>query len=714
MAQAAELLAGEYTVAITNVPYLGREYHSDALKGLADEQYKEAKADLATMFVERMMRWLGDTGTVAAVSPQNWLFLISFKKLRENLLKRWAWNFIARLGEHAFQSSSAAGAFAAMVILSSQKPHQNWALSGIDVSAPRGQKPIYPLEKAALLRGEFVACLDDGQADGTVSLLMQADLRANVDAIVSLVSLSQTGLLLDHGVCVEGLSTGDMQHYVMKFWEIPSGTSLWSPFVQNVDETTLYGGRSDYLRWEMGKGELSNSPSAHNFPPDRVKNIPVLGNQGIRITQMSRMAATLYDGEIFGKNGGTLVLHDRDLLPAVWCYCQSQEYSTNIRIIDQSLAVTVGTMVKVPFDLDRWDVVAAKKYPNGLPKPQSDDPTQWLFHGHPARAEPATVLQVAVGRLLGYQWPPELDHDMRLAYEAREWVAHCGSLKDYSDKDGIICLSATRGERSAAEHLLELLSAAFGSNWSAAKERELLNHASDPMKPADSLDIWLRDRFFEEHCKLFHHRPFVWHIWDGNKDGFHCLVNAHKLTGPDGEGRRTLQAITYSYLGDWIDRQKAEQADGKEGADARLAAAQDLAGQLEKILEGEPPYDLFVRWKPLHEQAIGWEPDINDGVRLNIRPFMNAKLRKGGKKGAGILRWKPNIKWKKDRGKEPESLRPKADFPWFWNCNGSGSETERTNFTGGPEFDGNRWNDLHCSNAFKVAARERSEEKSKA
>jgi len=37
-----------------------------------------------------------------------------------------------------------------------------------------------------------------------------------------------------------------------------------------------------------------------------------------------------------------------------------------------------------------------------------------------------------------------------------------------------------------------------------------------------------------------------------------------------------------------------------------------------------------------------------------------------GKKGAVIFRWKPNITWKKDRGKEPISLRPKSDFPWFW------------------------------------------------
>ena len=39
-----------------------------------------------------------------------------------------------------------------------------------------------------------------------------------------------------------------------------------------------------------------------------------------------------------------------------------------------------------------------------------------------------------------------------------------------------------------------------------------------------TLDDWLRDGFFEQHCELFHQRPFVWHIWDGRRDGFHALA----------------------------------------------------------------------------------------------------------------------------------------------------------------------------------------------
>ena len=144
-------------------------------------------------------------------------------------------------------------------------------------------------------------------------------------------------------------------------------------------------------------------------------------------------------------------------------------------------------------------------------------------------------------------------------------------------------------------------------------------------------------------AQLFHQRPFIWHIWDGRRDGFSALVNYHKLN------RSNLEKLTYTFLGDWIARQKAANDAGEEGSDARLQAAQELKSKLEKIIEGEAPYDIFVRWKPIEKQPIGWEPDLNDGVRLNIRPFVEA----------GVLRKNPKINWNKDRGKDV------ASAPWY-------------------------------------------------
>jgi hypothetical protein len=81
---------------------------------------------------------------------------------------------------------------------------------------------------------------------------------------------------------------------------------------------------------------------------------------------------------------------------------------------------------------------------------------------------------------------------------------------------------------------------------------------------------------------------------------------------------------------------------------------------------------------------------------MNIRPFLLAA--DVGKKGAGILRSKPNIKWDKDRGKEPE--RPRADYPWFW-CEAEPTTTLTLEKT----FTGHRWNAVHLPLATKRAAR---------
>jgi hypothetical protein len=215
-------------------------------------------------------------------------------------------------------------------------------------------------------------------------------------------------------------------------------------------------------------------------------------------------------------------------------------------------------------------------------------------------------------------------------------------------------LPSVAGEAPAADRLLQLLSAALGSSFTPAKQTHLLEMTGSKKK---NLGDWFRDDFFKQHCALFGQRPFVWQIWDGHRDGFAALVNCHRLD------RQNLEKLTYTYLGDWTERQRAELREEKAGSEARLAAASKLRRALELVLEGEPPFDIYVRWKSLAEQPIGWDPDVNDGVRLNVRPFVKAE----------VLRSPFNVHWHKDRGKNPD-----------------GSE---------------RLNDLHSTTAEKRAAR---------
>jgi hypothetical protein len=706
MAEAARILAGPaegYTLVVTNVPYLGRGSHTYSFKAWADHHYREARNDLATIFVARMLRWVENgkaAGTVAAVTPQNWLFLTSYRKLRERLLKERAWNLVARLGPGAFETISGHVVNVALMTISAGTPQTDHLFAGLDV-----KDEDTPILKALALRST-----DREEVRWPIS---QNGLSRDPDARLVLLPGVAGPRLSEFVHATEGLSTGDLPRISCEHWEVPFEEGAWEPMYGGLDGSVMWGGRLRSLRWEDGDGPMKEVPGA------RFTGLSVLGQDGVVIRQMGALSVTRYTGEKFDDNLAVLVPEVQRHLAPLWCFLGSEAYTEYVRAVDPSLKVTCSSLVAVPFDLERWQKVAEEKYPDGLPEPYSDDPTQWLYHGHPAHAESGTELHVALARLLGYRWPAELDEDMRLSDEARALIQRSAELDahGHTDNDGIVCLSSLRGEGSAADRLRALLGTAFGSEWSTKRERELLaataNAAHGRGKPSRSLDAWLRTSFFEEHCKLFQHRPFIWHIWDGLKNGFNALVNYHRLAGPDGEGRKTLEALTYSYLGEWIDRQRQARERDEAGADARLAAALKLQEELAAILEGEPPYDLFIRWKPLHEQPIGWEPDINDGVRLNIRPFMIAE--DVGRKGAGILRFKPNCKWTKDRGKEPQELRPRQDFPWFWSYDPKAPREKRIDFgagtnaspDAGTEFDGARWNDLHYTRAAKQAARKR-------
>jgi hypothetical protein len=589
------------------------------------------------------------------VLPQNWLFLTSYKKFREDLLKNNTFNVLARLGPGAFETISGEVVKAILLILSREDKNQPSGLfaeekggnphliRGLDVSALRTAK-----EKAQQL------------ITTEIQEVEQAKQLENPDAKILLEEMKKLELLHNFAFSYQGIKTGDDARYRFKFWEIYISSDFWLPFQGTVKENCNFGGLSDVIDWR--------NDGIHHA---RRQGLSAWGKWGASVSQMGQLPCSIYFGIPYDSNVSIIIPKDNSNTVSVFSYCSSNEYVNQVRKIDPSLAATNAAMSQVPFDLEYWRKVAEEKYPNGLPKPYSDDPTQWIFHGHPAPA--GHPLQVAVARLLGYRWPAETDEKMELAYEARDWVKKCDQLLSYADEDGIVCIPSVRGEAPAADRLLNLLAAAYDTRWSTDKLSQLLKQANHEGK---TLETWLRDKFFSQHCKLFHHRPFIWHIWDGLPDGFAALVNYHKFN------YKNLETLIYLYIADWSKRQKDDMASGLDGAEERLAAAENLKKKLEMILAGENPYDIFVRWKPLEQQPIGWNPDLNDGVRLNIRPLMTVpEVRM---KGAGVLRDRPNINWKKDRGTDVDSA------PWYH------------------VFKGERINDYHLSLAEKQTAREKN------
>ncbi len=240
MARTAEILRGRYTLVVTNVPFLARGKQARVLRSFAESRHGDAKGDIATVFVSRIFDWLGEGGTQAVVTPQNWLFLKTYRKLRERLLKGSTWNLVARLGPGAFETITGHVVNVALNIISEGVRGPGWEMAGVDVASLRGQRPIKAAEKAELLRG--------GEAGVVMS--RQGEQVGNPDSVVLMRPIGDRVLLgrVTHGH--QGIASADYAAFGRLFWEVPSDGDTWVFQQSTVRTTTDYGGREHVLHWE--------------------------------------------------------------------------------------------------------------------------------------------------------------------------------------------------------------------------------------------------------------------------------------------------------------------------------------------------------------------------------------------------------------------------------------------------------------------------------
>ncbi|MEX1049640.1 MAG: N-6 DNA methylase, partial [Akkermansiaceae bacterium] len=350
IAKAAEILAGEFTLVATNVPYLGRGKQSELLQDYCERVHPEAKADLATCFVERCLDVCGEWGSTALVTPQNWLFLGTYKKLRKRLLEGVQWNGVARLGPHAFETIGGEVVSVALLELTRRNPSELQAFFGYDATVQ-----ITPSSKADKLHNDsFIEVEQAGQL-------------ANPDARIVFDFDSDAILLAQYAQASQGIPTSDGPLFVRKFWDLPSLNDGWEFHQGTVLQTMPYGGREDIILFEGGRGRLRRMSAEQERDRRRdFQGANAWGRLGIAVSLMSELSCTLYTGEKFDNNVSAVVPRETTVIPGLWAYCTSNEFAERVRQIDQKLNVTNATLVKVPFDLAHWQKVAAEKYPGGL------------------------------------------------------------------------------------------------------------------------------------------------------------------------------------------------------------------------------------------------------------------------------------------------------------------------------------------------------------
>jgi hypothetical protein len=257
MVKAAELLAGEYTLAATNVPYLKRGSQNDLAQEYGERYFSIAKSNLATIFY---LRWLEHVVTCGLVLPQNWLYQPTYKDFRKFLLTKTEWLLLARLGPGAFETISGEVVNVCLMVGNSREP-----ADGHEFRVSEATKETSPERKAAHIRAKAILPTS------------QATQLKKPGYIVSSLSHCES-LLQDYADSFQGVKTGDDEKLRRCFWEVREFATKWAYYQSTVEDVCTFGGLEHVLFVENKGKDIA-----------RYQGLAAWGKLGVAVSQMSNL-----------------------------------------------------------------------------------------------------------------------------------------------------------------------------------------------------------------------------------------------------------------------------------------------------------------------------------------------------------------------------------------------------------------------------------------
>ena len=87
LVKCAELLMQKYDVVVTNPPYMGSSGMTSKLSDFVKKNYPDTKSDMSTVCMERTLQMCDNRGYMSMINIPVWMFLTSYEKLRERILR---------------------------------------------------------------------------------------------------------------------------------------------------------------------------------------------------------------------------------------------------------------------------------------------------------------------------------------------------------------------------------------------------------------------------------------------------------------------------------------------------------------------------------------------------------------------------------------------------------------------------------------------------
>ena len=352
-------LSQKYDVVVTNPPYLGSKGMNSQLQDYIQTNKPDGKSDLYGAFIYRILEFAQNDGYVGLLTPYVWMYLSSFKVLREDLLNNTQIVSLVQLEYNAFEVATVP---VCTYILRNSKG--DCVGRYIQLSSFRGWENQEPKTLAAINDFSLDYCFESRQSnfkiiqDSPISYWLS-------DNIYDVFRTSDK--VMKYGTPKQGLITGDNNTFLRLWFEVgineiefgytreTSTNKTWFPHSKGGSVRRWYGNNDYVVNWKNNgqqiKSFVDNRGKLRSRPQNEVSYF-CTGITWSDLTISWFSARYVPNGFIFDGCGPTLFLKDNSNLLYLCGYFNSWVFQEFLNITCQGMHYSNGVIGQLPVIID--------------------------------------------------------------------------------------------------------------------------------------------------------------------------------------------------------------------------------------------------------------------------------------------------------------------------------------------------------------------------